>query len=84
MDLAIGAKQVFVMMDLLTKTGESKLVDKCTYPLTGVNCVNRIYSDLAVIDVTPAGLEVIEMVEGLRFDELQGMLKVPMTLKVAA
>lgn len=84
MDLAIGAKQVFVMMDLLTKTGESKLVDKCTYPLTGVNCVNRIYSDLAVIDVTPTGLEVIEMVEGLGFDELQGMVNVPMTQKVAA
>lgn len=84
MDLAIGAKQVFVMMDLLTKTGESKLVNKCTYPLTGVNCVDRIYSDLAVIDVTPTGLEVIEMVEGLAFDELQGMVKVPMTLKVAA
>lgn len=84
MDLAIGAKQVFVMMDLLTKTGESKLVEKCTYPLTGVNCVNRIYSDLAVIDVTPTGLEVIEMVEGLGFDELQGLVKVPMTLKVAA
>lgn len=84
MDLAIGAKQVFVMMDLLTKTGESKLVNKCTYPLTGVNCVNRIYSDLAVIDVTPTGLEVIEMVEGLGFDELQGMVNVPMTLKVAA
>ena len=58
MDLAIGAKQVFVMMDHLTKTGESKIVDQCTYPLTGVACVNRIYTDMAVLDVTPDGLAV--------------------------
>ncbi|MDY0910128.1 3-oxoacid CoA-transferase subunit B [Microbacterium sp. CFBP9034] len=51
MDLAIGAKQVFVMTDLLTKTGESKLVDACTYPLTGVGCVTRVYTDRAVFDV---------------------------------
>jgi 3-oxoadipate CoA-transferase, beta subunit len=71
MDLAIGAKQVFVMMDHLTKSGESKIVDKCTYPLTGVACVNRIYTDMAVLDVTPDGLAVREMAPGLTFEELQ-------------
>lgn len=71
MDLAIGAKQTFVMMDLLTKQGESKLVDLCTYPLTGLGCVSRIYSDLAVIDVGPFGARVVEMVDGLAIDELR-------------
>ena len=71
MDLAIGAKQVFVMMDHLTKTGDSKIVDQCTYPLTGVACVNRIYTDMAVLDVTPDGLAVREMAPGLTFEELQ-------------
>ncbi|SNT37034.1 3-oxoadipate CoA-transferase beta subunit [Noviherbaspirillum humi] len=81
MDLAIGAKQVFVMMEHQTKTGESKIVEKCTYPLTGVGCVNRIYTDLAVIDVTPQGLVVREMVEGLTLDELQKITGVPLTLQ---
>jgi 3-oxoadipate CoA-transferase, beta subunit len=71
MDLAAGAKQVFVMMEHLTKAGESKLVERCTYPLTGVACVNRIYTDLAVIDVTPEGFAVREIVAGLGFHELQ-------------
>ena len=60
MDLAIGAKNVYVMTDLLTKTGESKLVDACTYPLTGVGCVTRVYTDHAVFDVTPDGFSVRE------------------------
>ncbi|GGB37605.1 3-oxoadipate CoA-transferase subunit B [Flexivirga endophytica] len=55
MDLAIGARQVFVMMSLFTKTGEPKLVRECTYPLTGRGCVCRIYSNEAVIDVGPDG-----------------------------
>jgi len=80
MDLAVGAKQVFVMMDLLTKTGESKLVDACSYPLTGVGCVDRIYTDVAVIDVTPDGLVVRELVEGNSFDELQRIVPVPLKL----
>jgi 3-oxoadipate CoA-transferase beta subunit len=71
MDLAIGAKQVFVMMEHQTKTGESKIVEHCTYPLTGIGCVSRIYTDMAVLDVTPAGLRVRELAPGLAFDELQ-------------
>ena len=71
MDLATGAKQVFVMMDHQTKTGESKIVGRCTYPLTGIGCVSRIYTDLGVLDVTPEGLRVREMAPGLTFADLQ-------------
>jgi len=78
MDLAIGAKRVFVMMDHQTKGGESKIVAHCSYPLTGVKCVNRIYTDLAVIDVTPEGLAVVETVDGLAFDELARITGVPL------
>jgi 3-oxoadipate CoA-transferase beta subunit len=78
MDLAVGAKQVLVMMEHLTKKGESKLVERCSYPLTGARCVNRVYTDLAVIDVKPDGLHVIEMVEGLSFEELQRLSGVPL------
>jgi 3-oxoadipate CoA-transferase beta subunit len=65
MDLALGAKQVFVMMEHLTKNGESKIVAQCSYPVTALRCVSRIYTDLAVIDVTPRGLVVRDIVEGL-------------------
>jgi 3-oxoadipate CoA-transferase beta subunit len=78
MDLAIGAKRVYVMMDHLTKQGESKIVARCTYPLTGVGCVNRIFTDLAVLDVTPRGLAVLERAEGLSFDELCALTGVPL------
>jgi len=78
MDLATGARHVYVMMDHITKTGEAKIVKKCTYPLTGIACVDRIYTDLAVIDVTREGLEVVEMVEGLAFEELQRMTAAPL------
>ncbi|WP_194723211.1 CoA transferase subunit B [Noviherbaspirillum malthae] len=78
MDLAVGAKQVFVMMEHQTKTGESKIVAECSYPLTGIGCVNRIYTDLAVIDVTPEGLAVREMISDISFEELQRITGVPL------
>ena len=74
MDLAIGAKQTWVMMDLLTKKGESKIVKQCSYPLTGIGCVKRIYTDLATIEVTPQGLKLIDTVEGLAKAELEQMI----------
>jgi 3-oxoadipate CoA-transferase, beta subunit len=78
MDLAVGAKKVLVMMEHLTKDGKSKIVERCTYPLTGARCVDRIYTDLAVIDVKPDGLHVIDMVDGLGFEELQRLTGVPL------
>ena len=78
MDLAIGAKKTFVMMEHCTKSGHSKIVAQCSYPLTGIGCVSRIYTDLAVIDITPQGLQVIERVEGLSFEDLQRATGVPL------
>ncbi len=78
MDLAVGAKQVFVMMEHQTKTGESKLVKRCSYPLTGLACVSRIYTDLAVIEVTENGFVAREWVEGLSFDELCALTGAPL------
>ena len=78
MDLAIGAKQVFVLMEHQTKTGESKVVERCTYPLTGLGCVSRIYTDLAVLDVTPEGLRVREMAPGLTLADLQAVSAAPL------
>ena len=70
MDLAVGAKRVYAMMEHLTKTGESKIVGRLSYPVTGLACVDRVYTDLAVVDVTPQGLVVREIVDGLALDEL--------------
>jgi 3-oxoadipate CoA-transferase beta subunit len=85
MDLVSGAKQVFVMMEHLTKKGESKIVPRCTYPLTGVGCVTRIYTDLAVIDVRRDGPQLAEIVaEGLSFEELQRLTGVPLRYRAAA
>jgi len=74
MDLAIGAKQTWVMMDLLTKQGQSKIVPACTYPLTGLACVKRIYTDLATLEVTDQGLQLIDTVEGLTHDALEALI----------
>jgi 3-oxoadipate CoA-transferase, beta subunit len=77
MDLAIGAKQTWVMMDLLTKKGESKVVAQCSYPLTGIACVKRIYSDVATLSCTPQGLKLIDVVEGLSHAQLQELVGLP-------
>jgi len=78
MDLAIGAKQVFVMMEHQTKQGDCKIVRECSYPLTGIGCVARIYTDLAVLDVSAEGLAVREMVAGMSLDQLQAVTGVPL------
>ncbi|MGA8032315.1 MAG: 3-oxoacid CoA-transferase subunit B [Casimicrobiaceae bacterium] len=71
MDLALGAKRVYVMMEHLTRTGESKIVSRCTYPVTALRCVSRIYTDLAVLEVTPRGLRAVDIVDGLSHAELE-------------
>ena len=78
MDLAVGAKKTYVMMEHLTKSGESKIVPACTYPLTGVGCVSRVYTDLATIDITTEGVRVRRMAEGLDFGTLQAKSGVPL------
>jgi 3-oxoadipate CoA-transferase, beta subunit len=75
MDLAIGAKQVFVMMTLFAKDGAPKLVPECTYPLTGLACVSRIYTDLATFVVEPDGVRIVETF-GATADELTKRLDV--------
>ncbi len=78
MDLAVGAKQTWVMMDLLTKNGGSKVVRECTYPLTGIGCVKRIYTDLATFECTGQGLRIVDLVDGLSRGELERLLGLPM------
>jgi 3-oxoadipate CoA-transferase, beta subunit len=80
MDLAIGAKQTWVMMDLLTKQGVSKVVDQCNYPLTGIGCVKRIYSDIATLACTPQGLKLIDKVDGLAHAELEKLIGLPIAI----
>ncbi|HZV17440.1 MAG TPA: 3-oxoacid CoA-transferase subunit B [Sphingobium sp.] len=79
MDLAIGAKQTFVMMELLTKQGASKLVESCTYPLTGLACVSRVYTDLAVFEVGANGASVVELVDGMSITELESLTGLALT-----
>ena len=80
MDLASGAKQTWVMMDLLTKQGQSKLVSACSYPLTGIGCVKRVYTDLATLACTANGLLVIDMVPGLTLEALSELIGLPLAL----
>jgi 3-oxoadipate CoA-transferase beta subunit len=77
MDLAIGAKSVFVMMSLFAKDGAPKLVPACTYPLTGVGCVDRVYTEQAVFEITAEGVTVRETF-GASFEELAARLDVPL------
>jgi 3-oxoadipate CoA-transferase, beta subunit len=83
MDLAVGAKQTWVMMDLLTKQGVSKIVKACTYPLTGIACVKRIYCDLGTFSCTPQGLVLIDKVDGLSHTELEKLVGLPIKLTPA-
>ncbi len=80
MDLAAGARRIWVMMDHVTKSGESRLVRRCTYPLTAVGVVKRVYTNLAVIDVTDDGFAVREMVPGMTLAELQKVTDAPLRM----
>ncbi|CAN5345788.1 3-oxoacid CoA-transferase subunit B [soil metagenome] len=79
MDLAIGAKSVYVMMDLTTKQGASKLVDACTYPLTGVRCVSRIYTDVAIFDLSAEGATVSELFGDATLESLRELTGLDLT-----
>ncbi len=78
MDLAIGARETWVMMDLLTRDGRSKLVAQCTYPLTGLRCVRRLYTDLATFEITPEGPRVVDTVPGLDVATLSTLVGLPL------
>jgi 3-oxoacid CoA-transferase B subunit len=78
MDLVAGVETIFVITKHVTKTGEPKIVEKCTYPLTGPGVVSRIYTDLAVIDVTPEGLELLELAPGVTLEEVREKTATPL------
>lgn len=82
MDLVAGVKSIYVITQHCTKTGEPKLVEKCTYPLTGLGVVNRIYSELAVIDVTAQGFRLVELAPGVSFDDVQQRTGAPLLPKL--
>jgi len=79
MDLAAGAKRIWVVMEHLTKDGKSRLVENCSYPLTALGVVERVYTNLAVLDVTEAGFVVREIIPGMSFAELQEKTAAPLT-----
>ncbi|MCX7716952.1 MAG: 3-oxoacid CoA-transferase subunit B [Candidatus Sumerlaeaceae bacterium] len=78
MDLVAGVKAVYVVMEHTTKTGAAKIVEQCTYPLTGRRCVNRIYTNLAVIEVTPAGLVVRDIAPGVTLEQVRRLTAAPL------
>ena len=80
MDLAVGAKQVFVLMSLFTRTGEPKLVRECTYPLTALRCVDRVYTDVATFEITGGDQVLVRETWGISFHELRSRLDVPLTV----
>jgi len=80
MDLAVGCEHISVLMEHVTKDGSPKILKNCTYPLTAKNAVKRIYTDLAVIDITEAGLIVREMLKSISFDMLQSLTEAPLSL----
>jgi 3-oxoadipate CoA-transferase beta subunit len=80
MDLAAGARQLWVLMEHNTKSGDSRLVRRCSYPLTAIGVVKRVYTNLAVLDVTEQGFAVREMVDGLTLDALQHVTDAPIRL----
>jgi 3-oxoadipate CoA-transferase, beta subunit len=80
MDLAAGAKNLWVLMEHTTKTGEAKLVRRCTYPLTAPGAVKRVYTNLAVLDVTADGFVVLDMVKGMTFPDLQKVTDAPLRM----
>ena len=80
MDLAVGAKRVFVMMEHVTKRGEAKLVERCSYPLTGIGCVARVYTDLATLDVTAEGFVVRWLAPGATLGDVQKLSAAPLKL----
>jgi 3-oxoadipate CoA-transferase beta subunit len=80
MDLAVGAKEIRVLVEHTTRDGKPRIRKQCGYPLTATRCVKRIYTNLAVIDVTPNGMVARELVEGLTFEELQNVTEAKLTL----
>ena len=84
MDLAVGARSVWVMTDLTTKDGRAKIVERCSYPLTGIRCVDRIYTERAVFDIAPEGLVVRELFGDTTVDELESVLGLPLSQGASA
>lgn len=84
MDLAIGAKRIYVMMEHLDKQGRSKVLPQCSYPLTGLGCVSRVYTDLATLEITAEGVKVIELVGDIDTAALQAATSVPLDFSAVA